>query len=152
MISVKKTTDSKSALKIAQEFHESYFNDQGLKDIQRETTQHVFYGAFDNKTMIGFITYKEINSKVVEITWMAIDSSYQNKGVGTKLLNESLDEIKDNYKACEVKTLANTDPDKNFGKTRGFYVKNGFLPLEVIQPYPGWDKNMPCQIFVKFLS
>jgi hypothetical protein len=57
-----------------------------------------------------------------------------------------------NYKICEVKTLADTHQDPGYSKTRNFYKKLGFVPLEIIHPYPGWGEDNPCQIFVKCLK
>ena len=50
-----------------------------------------------------------------------------------------------------MKILSEIDPDSQFAKTRNFYKKLGFIPLETISPYPGWGKENPCQIFVKVL-
>lgn len=101
--------------------------------------------------MIGFVTYKENSKDVIEITWLAVMPKYRNKGIGSKLVLESLKLLNGAYKICEVKTLAQTHKDKGYEKTRNFYKKLGFVSLEKIHPYPGWDKDNPCQIFVKSL-
>jgi ribosomal protein S18 acetylase RimI-like enzyme len=151
MIFIHTSRDSEGALKIAEKLHGSYFDDKGIKDIKKEIKKE-FYGAFNNDKMVGFITFKEVNIQVIELTWLAIDPDYQNKGIGTRLVTHSLQKLSRKYKACEVKTLSEDDPDEGYLKTRNFYKKLGFIPLQTIKPYPGWDKNMSCQIFVKFLS
>lgn len=83
---------------------------------------------------------------------MGIDPDYQNQGVGTKLVIETLKLLSKAYSLCKVKTLAETKPDKGYARTRAFYKNLGFIPIEIVDPYPGWDKDSPCQIFVKWLK
>lgn len=151
-IVIKRTTDSEAAIKIAEKLHGSYFDEQGMKGIVRDTSEREFFGAFDNKQMVGFLTSKEINPEVIEITYLAMDPNYQDKGIGFKLVEESLKQLDREYKVCEVKTLAETRPDEGYERTRNFYKKLGFIPLEIINPYPGWSKDSPCKIFIKYLK
>ena len=146
---IKKTNEAAKAYGIAKKLPH-FFNKEGLKSIKRDTKKHVLFGAYVDNQMVGFVTYKELNSEAVEISWTAVAPGYQGKGVGSKLILESLQQLNKNYKACEVKTLSETDPDAGYKKTREFYKRLGFIPLETIYPYPGWGKENPCQIFVKF--
>jgi len=141
--------DTASALEVA-ESSRSYF-ETGFEDLKKDLTKHILFGAFVDKKMIGFITYRENSSDVIEISWLAVMPKYRNKGVGSQLVNDSLKQLTGGYKICEVKTLAGTHEDKGYAKTRNFYKKLGFISLEIIDPYPGWDKDSPCQIFVKSL-
>lgn len=148
-ISIKKTKDSTSALKVA-ESSKSYFP-TGFEKLKKDLKKHLLFGAFIDNKIVGFITYKENNPDVIEISWLAVTPKHRNKGVGTKLVNESLKKLK-KYKVCEVKTLAETHKDLGYARTRNFYKKLNFISLEIIYPYPGWDDESPCQIFVKFLN
>lgn len=152
-IEVRKTTDiadSSKALVIAQQLPE-FFDQQGLKDIERDTKDHILYGAFIGQEMVGFATYKESSSDTIEMTWLAVAPHNQGKGIGGKLVTESLADFAHTYKTCEVKTLAESDPYEPYRKTRDFYKSLGFVTKEIIDQYPGWGNN-PCQIFVKFLG
>lgn len=149
-IIVKQTSDTQTAFAIAQKLTE-YFNSEGLAAIQKNITHHKLFGAYIENQMVGFIAYKELNNQAVELTWMGTEPHHQGKGVGTSLVQESLNELRKHYKICEVKTLAETQPDEGYAKTRKFYIKLGFIPLEIIHPYPGWGEKNPCQIFVKCL-
>lgn len=146
-IIVKKTKDIDSALQVA-ESSKDYF-ETGFKNLKEDLKKHLLYGAFLTHKMVGFITYKEINPDVIEISWLAIKPQYRKKGIGSILVNKSLDKLGGKYKVSEVKTLAETHKDQGYAKTRNFYKKLGFISLEIIHPYPGWDKNSPCQIFIK---
>ena len=46
-----------------------------------------------------------------------------------------------------VKTLGDSHPDNNYKRTRGFYNKVGFYPLEEIKEI--WGEENPCLIMVK---
>ena len=149
MITIQKTKDSKAALTIADKLHGIYFNDQGIKDMTELLKKKEFYGAFEEERMIGFIAFKEVNPEVIEIAWIAVDLASQNQGIGTELVNKGLQISGKDYKMCEVKTLSEEEPDEGYQSTRKFYRNLGFIPLETINPYPGWGENNPCQILVK---
>ena len=148
---IKKSRDASKAYKIAETLSD-YFNKEGLESIKKDVTNHVLFGAYVGNEMIGFTTYKELNPKAIEITWTAVKPKYQSKGVGSKLVLDSLKQMGDKYKVCEVKTLSSKHPDPGYKRTRDFYRRLGFIPLETIHPYPGWGEKNPCQIFVKFLK
>lgn len=149
-IVVKNTKDIDSALRVA-ESSRDYFETR-FETLKEDLKNHILFGAFLDNKMIGFVTYNEHNPEVVEISWLAVTPEYRNKGIGSKLVIDSLDKIKLQYKICEVKTLAETHQDPGYAKTRNFYKKLGFTSLEIISPYPGWGDNNPCQIFVKFIK
>jgi ribosomal protein S18 acetylase RimI-like enzyme len=150
-IVVRKTNKKERAFKIAKELPDS-FDKNGLNLMKKDLENGELYGAYSNNEMIGFLCYRELNPEAIEVAWMAVLPVYQGKGVGTKLLMDSLKDFGNNYKVCEVKTLSETRPDTGYERTRRFYKKLGFIPLETIHPYPGWSKGNPCQIFVKFLK
>lgn len=147
---IRKTNDSDKAFNIAKILPD-FFDEDGLKSIEQDTKNHILYGAYMREEMVGFATYKEINSETIEMTWLAVVPGKQGLGIGSKLVNESLGEMDSKYKVCEVKTLSETDPYGPYKKTRAFYKSLGFIPIETISPYPGWGDN-PCQIFVRFLK
>ena len=147
---VKKTDDFKGVLKVAQS-SKRYF-ETGFGQLKKDIQNHFLFGAYLNDTVIGFVTYKENSKDVIEISWLAVSPEYRNKGFGSQLVLDSLEQLKSSYKICEVKTLAETYKDPGYAKTRNFYKKLGFISLEIIHPYPGWDKDSPCQILVKFIQ
>ncbi len=149
-IIIKKSKDNIAAYEIAKKLPE-FFDAGGLKSIEEDTKKHVLFGAYDGSKMVGFCTYKEINSDTVEMSWLGVLPENQGVGVGKKLVEESLKELSLTYKVCEVKTLSDTDPYEPYKQTRAFYKSLNFIPIETINPYPGWGDN-PCQIFVRFLK
>ncbi len=149
IMDIKITNDSQKAYEIARSLPD-YFNEGGLKSIEQDTKEHVLYGLYIDNKMIGFVTYKEVNDDVIEMSWLAILTEYQGMKYGKSLVKESLNELSKKYKICKVKTLSNLDGYEPYKKTRAFYIKMGFIPIEIISPYPGWGDNS-CQIYIKIL-
>ena len=50
----------------------------------------VLIGAYDKNKMVGFVAFKELNDKAVELMWMAVEPEYQNHEIGTSLIREGL--------------------------------------------------------------
>jgi GNAT superfamily N-acetyltransferase len=150
-VAIEKTTDTRSCYAIAARLPD-YFTPAGLRTLRADLDAGELYGAFVRGRLVGFALYQELNPEAVELAWLAVDRPHWSRGVGTRLVGESLDQLATRYRACEVKTLAAAVPDAGYARTRRFYAKLGFIPLEVIDPYPGWEPGNPCQILVRFLS
>jgi ribosomal protein S18 acetylase RimI-like enzyme len=118
---------------------------QQRKSIEEGTN----YGAFVDNQMVGCIVFHKQNDDVYEIVWLAIHPDFQNQGIGTELLTASIASLPTTCKFIEVKTLAETDPDPGYARTREFYKRHGFVSREIIHPYPGWGDDNPCQIFIR---
>lgn len=75
------------------------------------------YMAYDQKNPIGYILYKQKDNEI-EIIGLAVTPQYQNKGVGTLLMNKFLDNIK------KQKIMLTTHPFNS--QAIRFYLKFGF--------------------------
>jgi ribosomal protein S18 acetylase RimI-like enzyme len=149
-IQIKKSTDIPTALSIAKK-NPHYFNPPGLEAMKIDFNTGQLMGAYSDSKMVGFINFKELNNQTVELVWMAVDPDFQDQGIGGQLIKEGIELLPKKYLICETKTLSEIDPDPKYARTRNFYFKQGFIPLETINPYPGWGKDNPCQLFVKVL-
>jgi GNAT superfamily N-acetyltransferase len=150
-IAIAPTRDADASYQIAARLPD-YFTESGLQALRAELTHGELYSASVGGRLVGFALYKELNPEAVELAWLAIDREYWSRGVGTKLVTESLQVLAGRYRACEVKTLAATVPDPGYARTRRFYAKVGFIPLEIVDPYPGWEPGNPCQIMARCLA
>lgn len=150
-LQIKETSEKQRAFEIALSLTNS-FDKKGLGSIKKDLETQKLFGAFLKNQMVGFVIYKELNPEAVELAWMGILEEHQGKGIGSKIVPESLRLLDESYKVCEVKTLAETHRDFGYEKTRKFYKNLGFISIEIINPYPGWSEDNPCQIFVKCLS
>lgn len=129
-----------------------FFNDEGFRMMERDLAVHDIYAIEQNNEMIGFITIHMKNPRVAEISWLAVDPRYHNRGYGTQLLEYVAGELKKSgITILEVKTLDQKADYEPYERTRNYYIKNGFIHLETIDPYPEWGEDNPCAIYVKIL-
>ena len=74
----------------------------------------------DNDNIIGFINYDIIFDKA-EIEYIYVVDEYKKKGIGTKLLNKMIEDLKENnVDSITLEVRSNND------KAIKFYKKNGF--------------------------
>ncbi|WP_454295755.1 GNAT family N-acetyltransferase [Salana multivorans] len=84
---------------------------------------------------------------VAEIHLTVVDRAAHGTGVGTAMLAAiEADAISRGVRLLEVKTLGASHPDAGYARTRHFYVRWGFLPLEETDL---WGEATPCLIMVK---
>lgn len=150
-ITIERTTEFEKALDIAKSLPE-FFTQQGLNEIKEQLPGQAVYGAYAGEELVGCISYKKVNNFTIDIAFLFMLATYQGRGIGTRLLEESLAIEGNDFSVCQVNTLAETVEDEGYAMTRKFYEKLGFIPIEIIHPYPGWGMDNPCQIYVKFLK
>jgi ribosomal protein S18 acetylase RimI-like enzyme len=150
-IAIERVSDNAAALAIARSLPGS-FTPGGIERMRAALDEETVYGARVEGELAGFASYKALNDAAIELTWLVVSPRFQGQGVGTRLVTESLRAVGASCKLCEVKTLAETHPDAGYARTRAFYRRLGFISVEIIDPYPGWEPGNPCQIFVKCLG
>ncbi len=117
-----------------------------IKDVQDMETW-----ASVETDVIGFISIKKHNEHTAEIHVMGLLSNYHGKKIGSKLVHaaeESL--IAQGFKFITVKTLSEKRSDENYDKTRKFYLKYGFTPIEEFKTL--WGEHNPCLMMIKNLG
>ena len=108
----------------------------------------IFLTAYELEKPMGFISLKLNNEYTAEIFVMGIIEEYHQKGIGKNLVSDSEKILRErNYKYLMVKTLGESHPDIYYKKTRAFYSKLGFYPLEEIAEI--WGKENPCLLLIK---
>lgn len=152
-LTFKRTRDYQSAMEIIEGLGD-FFDEDNYHELKSDIKEDIVYGAYENSKMLGFIIFCELNPEVIELTWMAVAKETRGKGVGKQLITYGLNEIKkqDKYKICYLKTIGEGDRQRSFKATREFYLKNGFVALESLKPYPGWHKSKYVQTFVLCLN
>jgi N-acetylglutamate synthase-like GNAT family acetyltransferase len=148
VVRVAKKEDVTACLAIAKSLPE-WFDAQELQETSKDIATLPTFVIADTDVH-GFICIKELSKKVIEIKHIATKKEWQNKGLGTALLNY----IKKQYpkaESIEVKTLDESAVYVPYNQTRAFYVKNGFVKTKVIDPYPNWGPGNPCAIYAKKL-
>lgn len=116
-----------------------------------EVKPMLFFTVFNDEEPIAFLTLKTHNSFAAEIYVMGVLSEYHRKTIGTSLVKYAEAYcIKHGYQYLTVKTVDESVDSLAYEKTRKFYSKVGFVPLEVFPLL--WSKENPCLFLVKHLD
>jgi GNAT superfamily N-acetyltransferase len=107
-----------------------------------------FFVAWVESQAIGFAALKIHNDYTAEVYVMGVLSEYHRQGVGLKLIEKCEEYVSLNdFKFLTVKTLAASRESEPYRKTRKFYERMGFYPLEVFPLL--WDEANPCLFLAK---
>lgn len=129
-----------------------YFTPSAIETMGRDLAAEELYVARCNLEPVGFVCVKEKSPDVFEILWMAVRKTRTGCGIGTLIMDNLYRNLKSQgARLVVVKTLAPTVDYPPYTRTRRFYEKNGFVLVDVIDPYPDWDPGNPCAIYVKVL-
>jgi GNAT superfamily N-acetyltransferase len=84
--------------------------------------------------------------------WAAIDVERQREGFGTRLIEQTLMTLRsEGVLLVEVKTLDGSANYEPYEATLAFWEGRGFIKIDVIDPFPGWQPGNPCAIYVTVL-
>jgi ribosomal protein S18 acetylase RimI-like enzyme len=100
--------------------------------------------------VVGFLTVKQHNKWFAEIEVMAVAPEAHGRGYGRRLIVSAEHALRSRgVELLQVKTLSPSRPDAHYEKTRGFYERMGFRPLEETNE---WGDANPCLVMVKHLG
>ena len=122
--------------------------EKSIVNYVKEVQEVPFFVALYADETVGFLAVKIHNEFTAEVFVMGVLKEYHGQKIG-KMLLESCEEYcqKRKIEFLTVKTLDDSNTDKNYAKTRGFYLKMGFKPLEVFPLL--WDNDNPCLFMAK---
>lgn len=155
MVEIKKIADPQQKAKICNTTLRSLPTWFGIESAIIEYVEQCqtmpFWIAVNGEQSIGFIALKQHNEYTAEILVMAVLTNYQRYGIGQQLI-EQIERYckKHRIEYLTVKTLAATNNNPYYAKTRSFYLKMGFRPLEVFPTL--WNKANPCLLLAKYLA
>ena len=119
--------DIKDRIQEVEELFPDVFNIESIKsDLENNPFSHYLVYLDDNK-ILGFINYYEIYDRV-EIANFNVLDSYQNKGIGNKLIKKVIELSKDKV---NITLEVRRDNDKAIH----IYEKNGFKKVAVRKNY-----------------
>lgn len=131
----------------------TFFNPDGLAQMEQDLANHQLYVALEDETLLGFLTIHRESMEVAEISWMAVEPEEQGQGIGQKLISFVAQTLEvQGVKLLKVKTLSEREEYPPYEKTRAFYRRCGFILFETIDPYEPWGPGNPCAIYVKILT
>lgn len=117
---------------------------QYLEDMKTRSTFH----AHLDGSVVGFLTLTRHNAVSAEIHVMGVLPQEHNQGIGRAMVQAAQRHLQsDGVALLQVKTLGESHPDRNYAKTRQFYLAQGFLPMEEIPDF--WGKRVPTLFMVK---
>ena len=124
------------------------------EDIEKKAIIHrnyPFFAAYDDGAPIGFVALKIHNQYTADIFVLGVSEHYHRQGIGRRLIEAAERYCMDNgYLCLTVKTLDSSVEYEPYEKTRAFYQKMGFIPLEVFTTF--WDAENPCLFMAKWLG
>lgn len=137
-------------LKILRDLPEWFGIESSLLNYSEEVMEKEFYTATISDEPVAFISVKINNEFTAEIYVIGILKNFHRMGIGKILLEKAEEILKEKgYKFLMVKTVSESLDNAAYAKTRLFYKKIGFLPLEEIAEI--WGEQNPCLILIKIL-
>jgi GNAT superfamily N-acetyltransferase len=121
--------------------------------VAAELLHHESWVVTDGDEVAGFAVVDRRSPRAVEVTWAAVAAGRQGAGLGTRLLEAVLAELAaGGVHLVEVRTLDASAGYAPYEATRGFWEARGFVQVDRIDPYPGWEPGNPCAIYVAALA
>jgi N-acetylglutamate synthase-like GNAT family acetyltransferase len=106
--------------------------------------------ASEGERVTGFIALRRHNSRSAEIHVIAVDLPCHRTGTGSALMQFAEQLLHaEGLEFLQVKTVGPSLENQEYARTRAFYAKCGFVPLEENRM---WGDKNPCLILVKHLS
>lgn len=119
---------------------------QYLYDVESLPT----FVARSSGKVVGFLSIKLHNPYSAEIYVMGVLPERHGQGAGSALLSAAEAYLRqERVEFLQVKTLSEKHPDRGYARTRAFYRKKGFRPLEEFDHL--WGAENPCLLMVKSL-
>jgi len=98
--------------------------------------------------VIGFLSVKQHFPHSAEIYVMGVRQEAHRSGVGGALMRAGETWLKEQgVEYLQVKTLSPTRESEHYARTRKFYEKMGFEPLEEFKTL--WGDDNPCLLLIK---
>ena len=126
-----------------------HFDDHAVRRVPEDVAAHGAWLLAAGPLVVSFAVV-ERRGPAAEILWMATRPELRRRGHGGRLLTHVLHALgEDGVRLVETKTLAASADYAPYEATRAFWERSGFVHLDTIDPYPGWEPGNPCAIYVR---
>ena len=145
--------DEKAAicLKILHALPDWFAVEESVQDYAEQVRDQLFFAACADESPVGFLSVKFHNAYTAEICVMGVLESCHRQGAGMALVEAAETRCRARgVQFLTVKTLDSSACYEPYDRTRSFYRKAGFLPLEVFTTL--WDEDNPCLFMAKFIG
>jgi ribosomal protein S18 acetylase RimI-like enzyme len=150
--SIRRLASGESAIceRILRALPEWFGIEKALLSYVRDTQELETWLALAGGKPAGFLTLRLHNPQAAEIQVMAVTPTAHGRGIGRALVEHSERLLRDRgVRFLQVKTLGPSRPNEHYARTRGFYERLGFVPLEENHL---WGDVNPCLIMVRHLT
>lgn len=145
-------SDQKSEIcnKILRSLPQWFGIESAIVDYVRDVQKMETWAAQIDNEIVGFVSLAKHSEQSAEVHVMGVLEKYHRSKIGQALIKKSEESLKQQgFKFFQVKTLSPSRPDVNYDKTRQFYLKMGFTPIEEFKTL--WGEHNPCLLLVKNL-
>jgi ribosomal protein S18 acetylase RimI-like enzyme len=98
--------------------------------------------------VVGFVSIKTHTPFAGEVYVMGVKRPWHRRGIGCALIEAVVElAISQGVRFLTVKTLAPSNDDPNYARTRLFYEAVGFLPIEEFPTL--WGPENPCLFMLR---
>jgi GNAT superfamily N-acetyltransferase len=130
-----------------------YFTPDVPDTVAADMSHHESWVVADGDEVVGFAVVDRRFAHAVEILWAAVAAERRGAGLGTRLIEAVLAELEaGGVRLVEVRTLDRSAGYAPYEATRGFWEARGFVQVDRVDPYPGWQPGNPCAIYVAALA
>lgn len=153
-LEIKEVIDENSKTKISEKIlcnlPKWFGRKDSIREYVKESTKLPFIACFYENEPVGFIVLKETGKDTCEIFVMGVLEEHHRKGIGS-ILSNAYEELakKKGYTYSQVKTVKKGKYHE-YDITNSFYKAMGYSEFECLKTL--WDKDNPCQIYVKYLN
>lgn len=126
-----------------------WFGIEDSKDVYARAARDLpMFACMRGGEAVGFLTLLVHNVFAAEIQVIGVLPNWHRRGLGKCLVQRAEGfAAESGLRFLTVKTLAPSNPDENYAKTRLFYEAVGFVPLEELPNL--WGPENPCLMLVK---
>lgn len=124
-----------------------FFTDNVPDEVRSDLRDHGGWVIEDTDGVAGFAIVERRGTQAAEILWAAVAAEHRGAGLGSRLIDQVLDELgADGVQIVEVKTLDPSADYAPYDATRAFWLARGFVQFDTIDPLPGWPPGNPAAI------
>jgi GNAT superfamily N-acetyltransferase len=130
-----------------------YFTPDVPDTVAADMTSHESWVVTAGGEVVGFAVVDRRSARAAEVLWAAVADRRRGWGLGTRLVEQVLAELAaGGVRLVEVRTLDASAGYAPYEATRGFWEARGFVQVDRIDPYPGWQPGNPGAIYVAALA
>ena len=132
---------------------DDYFTDDVPDKVRSDLRDHGGWVVDDAGVAVGFVIAERRGVRAAEILWAAVAADRRGAGLGSRLVDHVLDELRaDGVQIVEVKTLDASADYAPYEATRAFWLARGFVQFDMIDPLPDWPPGNPAAILAVALA